>query len=78
MATLYDASLDALATHAWNLALSRFYNITSLPWDGTDYYSSFHTSNDLSFRMKSYDAEAMEFDHFDEEWYSGLGFSYGY
>lgn len=78
MATLYDASLDALTPHAWNMVLSRFYNITSLPWEGTDYYNSFHTSNDLSFRMKSYDAEAMEFDHFDEEWYSGLGFSYGY
>lgn len=74
MATLYDASLDALTPHAWNLVLRRYYNITSLPWEATDYYSSYYTSSSFNFPMKTYDADEMEFDHFNEQWYEGFSF----
>ncbi len=79
MATLYDASLDALSPHAWNLFIRRAYNITSLPWTATNFYAPYArtTSESLRFNKKSYDADEMEFDVFNEEWYSGLGFRYG-
>lgn len=79
MVTLYDASLDALSSHWWSLFIRRAYNITSLPWSATEYYSSYSysTSERLGFSMKTYDFDDMEFDEFNAEWYSGLGFRYG-
>ena len=79
MATLYDASLDALSPHYWSLFIRRAYNISSLPWSATSYYGSYSytTSESLRFSMKSYDVDDMQFDEFNTDWYSGLGFRYG-
>ena len=76
MVTLYDASLDALAPHAWNLFIRRAYNITDLPWTNLNYFTNYGTSSYLSFNMKSYDVGEMLFDEFDADRYDGLGFGY--
>ena len=73
MATLYDASLDALAPHAWELFVSRAYRITSLPWVNSEYFTS-STYQRLAFPMKSYKSLSMSYDDFDREWYGGLSF----
>lgn len=78
MATLYDASLDALWPHYWSLYVSRSYSITSLPWSFQDYYSQYNTSEYLKFPMKGYDVSLMEFDEFDTDWYDSFSFRYGH
>lgn len=78
MVTLYDASLDALTPHAWNLFIRRAYNITMLPWSNIDYFTSYGASCDFPFSMKSYNADDMEFDIFNSEYYSDLSFGYGH
>lgn len=78
MATLYDASLDALSPHNWSLFIRRAYNISSMPWSATSYYgpNSYTTFESLRFDMKTYQVDEMEFDEFNTDWYSGLGFRY--
>ncbi len=78
MATLYDASLDALRPHAWSLFINRAYNITTLPIVGED-YTNFNVRERMTFAMKSYKSNAMGFDSFGFHWYDGLVFhSYGF
>lgn len=77
MVTLYDASLDALTPHAWNLFMRRVYRITELPWNYQNYFTSYYASCDFSFSMKSYDADNLEFDIFNLDYYDDLGFGYG-
>ncbi|MCR4994960.1 MAG: hypothetical protein K6A32_06255, partial [Bacteroidales bacterium] len=54
MATIYDASLDALESHHWNLFISRAYHIEPLRWSVTPYFESYFNSQRLLFSMRSY------------------------
>lgn len=76
MATIYDASLDALASHYWGLFVRRAYNITSLSWSAASNYSQSrsYASEYMNFAMKKYDYGDLDFDQFDSDWYRGLGF----
>ena len=73
MATLYDASLEALQHHSWSLFVNRPYTISSLSWDFVDYFSHYASEN-LRFPMKHYNVIDMDFDSFDSDKYDGLGF----
>ncbi len=77
MATIYDASLDALASHHWDFSLMCNYQITRLPWAFVDYYSRNFMSEHLLFPMKSYKVPHMVYDAFNFEWYDGMGFGGG-
>lgn len=77
MATLYDASLDALKPHYWSLFVSRGYHISSLYMDARRIFYENNSWRDLRIEMKRYKSSDMEFDKFDEEWFDGLGFRYG-
>lgn len=78
MATIYDASLDQLTPHSWNLIVSRYHRIHQIPWRSQDFFASGNAFQYLYFTMKDYEAEGLAFDSFDESWMSGLIFSYGY
>ena len=77
MATLYDASLDALVPHAWNIFVSRYYHITELPFTSQSFFYNNSSYKSLDIAMRKYEANDMEFDTIDEEWLEGLSFGYG-
>lgn len=77
MATIYDASLDALQPHEWSMFISRAYNISSLPWHVNQYFYDYASYKELRFPMKVYERGALDFDDFNSEWYDDLSFSYG-
>lgn len=75
MATVYDATLDALTPHLWQLLVSRGYNITSTPWRFSSYYTD--TAHELYyFPMRSYQVPELSFDAFNPQYFTGLGFSH--
>lgn len=60
LATLYDASLDKLLAHNWNLNMNFYRSVPSASW-----YSAYLTSNYLSlyFRLKPLKVMPFDFDH---------------
>lgn len=75
MATLYDASLDQLAPHFWNIAIERYHRLRSLPWRSSDIFGQ-DAYQHLYFAMKDYKPSAFAFDSFDEKWFEGLAFHF--
>ena len=73
MATVYDASLDAIAQHSWNLELSRFYNITNMPWMIRNYYTQ-AANKSFYFQMKTYAVTALRYDKFDPLFLDAIAF----
>ena len=78
MATIYDASLDQLTPHSWNLIVNRYHRVRQIPWRSQDFFASGNAFQYLYFTMKDYKAEGLAFDSFDASWINGLTFSYGY
>lgn len=76
MATIYDASLDALQSHYWSFYLRRAYNISHLDYAARSYFYSNGAYESLSFGTKQYSAPKMTFDTFDSKWLIGLDFMY--
>ncbi len=74
MATLYDASLDQLKAHSWELLVNRLHRVRSLPWRSRDFFKNYSAQMQLYFPMKDYSAEALSFDAFDSQWLNGLFF----
>ncbi|MBQ7443319.1 MAG: alpha-2-macroglobulin, partial [Bacteroidaceae bacterium] len=77
MATLYDASLDAIAPHSWHLLMDRFWNITALNWTARQLYVNNSSYYAITFPLREYRVHDMRFDTFAETWFHGLGFAYG-
>ena len=78
MATIYDASLDQLTPHSWNIIVNRYHRVRRLPWHSQDFFAYGNAAQYFSFTMKDYEAGDLAFDSFDDSWISGLAFSYGY
>lgn len=74
MATLYDASLDQLKSHSWQLLVNRYHRVRSLPWRSHDFFQLYSSHEMLYFPMKDYRADALAFDAFDSRWFDGLFF----
>ena len=74
MATLYDASLDQLCSHSWELLVNRHHRVRSLPWRSHDFFQNYAALMQLYIPMKDYRAEALAFDAFDGQWLNGLFF----
>ena len=74
MATLYDASLDQLKSHSWQLLVNRYHRVRSLPWRSHDFFQLYSSHELLYFPMKDYRADALVFDAFDSRWFNGLFF----
>ncbi|MBO4907400.1 MAG: hypothetical protein J5486_10310 [Bacteroidaceae bacterium] len=73
MATVYDATLDALASHQWQMIVARAHNITAMPWRMQNYFTSTGMSS-FYFPMRTYDVTELVFDCFNPEYYDGLPF----
>ena len=74
MATIYDASLDQLAHHAWRLFVNRSHHLRTMPWRSQDFFRHGNAYEYLSFEMKNYPVKELAFDRIDEMWTSGLSF----
>lgn len=77
MATIYDASLDQLTPHAWNLLVSRSHHLRTMPWRSNDFFRFGNAFEYLNFTMKNYPVKDLAFDAVDETWTSGLSFGTG-
>ena len=77
MATIYDASLDQLTPHSWDLLVSRMHRLRFLPWRSQDFFANGNSSHQLYFAMKDYRSPGLSFDSFDEQWTYGLAFNHG-
>lgn len=77
MATIYDASLDQLTPHVWNLLIGRGHLLRSLPWRSQDFFQNGNATEYLSFAMKDYRVKDLAFDAIDETWLNGLRYFYG-
>ena len=77
MATIYDASLDQLVAHQWNLSVNRFHKIPFRMWY---VFCPFMERRQIAFYfpMKSLKVPALTFDKIDEKWTSGMSFGLGY
>ena len=76
MATLYDASLDAIAPHSWHLLMDRFWDITALNWTARQLYVNNSNYYAITFPLHEYRVHDMRYDAFAETWFHGLGFGY--
>lgn len=80
MATIYDASLDQLYPHHWNLALSFYHHLRYMRWSSDNVHRNGNAYMNLNFPMKTRDVKELLFDDFDPRWTIGLSFygnSYG-
>lgn len=78
MAVIYDASLDLLAPHYWQLNLARYHRLRQCNWNAHNPYNWNNASEYLQFQMKSYTSQSLDFDIFDENWTDGLSFYGGF
>lgn len=74
MAVVYDASLDLLAPHHWQLNLARYHRLRQCKWSTHSPYNWTYASEQLPFTMKSYTSRDLDFDIFDNTWTDGLYF----
>lgn len=74
MAVLYDASLDQLAPHDWQLALGRSHRLLFCSWTSQNFFGQRNAREHLYFPMKDYRTRSLVFDRFDERWMNGLYF----
>lgn len=74
MATIYDASLDQLTPHSWQLLVSRMHHLRYIPWRAQDFFQNGIAHEYLYFPMKEYTVNALAFDCFDSKWIEGLSF----
>ena len=73
MATIYDASLDALRGHSWLLSLYRSHNIVSYSWNYGHYWDASQYIY-MSFPNKPFKYTDFSLDCFDPQWTEGLSF----
>ncbi len=76
MATIYDASLDQLAHHAWSLLVNRSHHLRTMPWRSQHFFRHGSAYENMYFEMKNYPVKDMAFDRIDEMWTSGLSFDH--
>lgn len=74
MAVLYDASLDQLAPHSWQLAIGRQHRLLFCGWTSQNFFSQGNAREHLYFPMKDYRVRSLAFDRFDDQWMNGLYF----
>ncbi|MCR5180713.1 MAG: hypothetical protein K6C30_05805, partial [Bacteroidaceae bacterium] len=79
MATIFDASLNQLQPHYWQLFVNRFHHLRQLPWNfsNTFQFQEGNSREQIFFPMKDYHSRSILFDSFDSRWTSGLAFGYG-
>ncbi len=74
MATLYDASLDALHNHSWSI----FHNLSNHVYKA-EYYTWFRGASSrlsIPFHLKSYEPKDYSFASFDQELFDQLQYGY--
>lgn len=74
MAAIYDASLDQLTPHIWQMAVNRNHLLSFIPWRSQDIFREGAAMQHLFFPMKMRDVKGMDFDTFDNKWMNGLEF----
>lgn len=78
MATLYDASLDPLAAHSWQLQLWRGHRIPGVYWSVSTMNRRRVNFMSTYFRPVWKDVPNLSFDAFDEDLLQALAFQSGY
>lgn len=74
MAVLYDASLDQLTPHSWQLAIGRQHRLLFCGWTSQNFFGQDNAREQLYFPMKDYRVRSLSFDRFDDTWMNGLYF----
>ncbi len=74
MAAIYDASLDPLEPHVWQLLVGRHHRLNWLSWTHQDYYRIGTASMPLYFGTKSRRVPALTYDAIAPRWLAGTAF----